>query len=293
MRSPLGRAIGLGSAKEGVEHWLVQRITALALVPLALWFVIAVIGLVGADFDTVQAWVGQPLPAILLVLLLIATFYHARPRAPGRDRGLCPCRARQARPGDRRPPGLHRPCRRRHRRRADPGARSRELADRELHDAARLQDHRSHVMTSSSSAPAAPGCARPWAAPSRGCKTACITKVFPTRSHTVAAQGGISAALGNMERGRLALAHVRHGQGLGLARRPGRDRIHVPQRDPGGHRARAFRRAVLAHRGRADLSAAVRRPHDATTATAIRPSAPAPPPTAPATRSSTRSTSNA
>ena len=77
LRSPLARAIGLGSAKEGVEHWLVQRVTAVALVPLALWFVIAVIGLVGADYDTVLAWVGQPLPAILLVLLLIATFYHA------------------------------------------------------------------------------------------------------------------------------------------------------------------------------------------------------------------------
>jgi succinate dehydrogenase / fumarate reductase, membrane anchor subunit len=76
MRSPLGRAIGLGSAKEGVEHWLVQRITAVALVPLALWFVAALIGLVGADFDTVQGWVGRPLPAVLLVLLLIATFYH-------------------------------------------------------------------------------------------------------------------------------------------------------------------------------------------------------------------------
>ena len=77
MRSPLGRAIGLGSAKEGVEHWLLQRVTAVALVPLVLWFVIALIGLVGADFDTVQEWVGRPLPAICLVLLLIATFYHA------------------------------------------------------------------------------------------------------------------------------------------------------------------------------------------------------------------------
>jgi succinate dehydrogenase / fumarate reductase membrane anchor subunit len=77
MRSPLGRAIGLGSAKEGVEHWLAQRITAVALVPLALWFVISLIQLVGADFDTVQDWVGRPLPAILLVLLFIATFYHA------------------------------------------------------------------------------------------------------------------------------------------------------------------------------------------------------------------------
>ena len=77
MRSPLGRAIGLGSAKEGVEHWLLQRVTAVALAPLVLWFVIALIGLVGADFDTVQEWVGRPLPAICLVLLLIATFYHA------------------------------------------------------------------------------------------------------------------------------------------------------------------------------------------------------------------------
>jgi len=77
MRSPLGRAIGLGSAKEGVEHWWLQRITAVALAPLSLWFVIAIIRLVGADADSVRDWVGNPLPAILLVLLLIATFYHA------------------------------------------------------------------------------------------------------------------------------------------------------------------------------------------------------------------------
>jgi succinate dehydrogenase / fumarate reductase membrane anchor subunit len=76
MRSPLGRAIGLGSAKEGVEHWWAQRLTAMALIPLSVWFVSAVIGLVGADLDTVQNWVSLPLPAILLVLLLIATFYH-------------------------------------------------------------------------------------------------------------------------------------------------------------------------------------------------------------------------
>jgi succinate dehydrogenase / fumarate reductase, membrane anchor subunit len=77
MRSPLGRAVGLGSAKQGVEPWLLQRATAVALVPLTLWFAIALIGLVGADLDTVQEWVGRPLPAICLVLLLIATFYHA------------------------------------------------------------------------------------------------------------------------------------------------------------------------------------------------------------------------
>ena len=77
MRSPLGRAIGLGSAKEGVEHWWLQRITAAALVPLSVWFVIAIIRLVGADIETVRDWVSTPIPAILLVLLLIATFWHA------------------------------------------------------------------------------------------------------------------------------------------------------------------------------------------------------------------------
>jgi len=77
MRSPLGRAIGLGSAKEGVEHWWLQRITAMALVPLGLWFVIAIVGLLGADLDTVREWVGHPLAAIVLVLTLIAAFYHA------------------------------------------------------------------------------------------------------------------------------------------------------------------------------------------------------------------------
>ena len=77
LRSPVGRAIGLGSAKEGVEHWWLQRVTAVALVPLTLWFVIAVVRLSSADIDAVRDWVGHPLPAILLVLLLIATFWHA------------------------------------------------------------------------------------------------------------------------------------------------------------------------------------------------------------------------
>src|SRR5438046_5703477 len=76
MRSPLGRAIGLGSAKEGVTHWWRQRVSALALVPLTLWFVIAVIGLVGADHATFVTWVRSPMPAVFLILLLVATFYH-------------------------------------------------------------------------------------------------------------------------------------------------------------------------------------------------------------------------
>ena len=77
MRSPVGRAMGLGSAKAGVEHWWLQRLTAVALVPLTLWFVIAIIRLAGADIETVRDWIGSPLPAILLVLFLLAIFWHA------------------------------------------------------------------------------------------------------------------------------------------------------------------------------------------------------------------------
>jgi succinate dehydrogenase / fumarate reductase membrane anchor subunit len=77
LRSPLGRALGLGSAKQGVEHWWVQRLTAVALVPLSLWFVASVIALVGADHAAVVAWLSRPLVAILMVLLVGTSFYHA------------------------------------------------------------------------------------------------------------------------------------------------------------------------------------------------------------------------
>jgi succinate dehydrogenase / fumarate reductase membrane anchor subunit len=76
LRSPLGRVMGLGSAKEGVAHWWAQRLTAIALVPLVLWFVSALIGLTGAGRVAVVAWLHAPLPAIATVLMLIAMFYH-------------------------------------------------------------------------------------------------------------------------------------------------------------------------------------------------------------------------
>ena len=76
LRSPLGRALGLGSAKEGVAHWWAQRLTAVALVPLTLGFASAVIAMTGADRVTVVGWLHAPLPAIVTVLMLIAVFYH-------------------------------------------------------------------------------------------------------------------------------------------------------------------------------------------------------------------------
>ena len=77
MRSPLGRVLGFGSAKEGVEHWWRQRTTALLLVPLTLWFVIMVIGLVGADRAAMVAWMHNPIAAMLMILLIATSFYHA------------------------------------------------------------------------------------------------------------------------------------------------------------------------------------------------------------------------
>lgn len=77
-RSPLGRARGLGSAKEGTAHWWAQRVTAIALVPLSLWFVAGVLGLIGAEHGQVLTWIGYPLNAVLLVVLIAVTFHHAQ-----------------------------------------------------------------------------------------------------------------------------------------------------------------------------------------------------------------------
>jgi succinate dehydrogenase / fumarate reductase, membrane anchor subunit len=75
MRSPLGRARGLGSAREGVEHWWMQRVTAAALIPLTLWFVVSLIALTGSDYNAFIAWLKAPFVAILMVLLLVALFH--------------------------------------------------------------------------------------------------------------------------------------------------------------------------------------------------------------------------
>jgi len=76
LRSPLGRVRGLGSAKDGTNHWWAQRLTALALIPLTVWFCISVVTMIGADQAAVAAWAGAPLVAGLLILLIVATFYH-------------------------------------------------------------------------------------------------------------------------------------------------------------------------------------------------------------------------
>ncbi len=74
--TPLARVRGLGSAKEGVQHWWAQRLTALALLPLGIWFVASVVALAGADHATVAAWLGSPVTLGLMSLLVAATFHH-------------------------------------------------------------------------------------------------------------------------------------------------------------------------------------------------------------------------
>jgi succinate dehydrogenase / fumarate reductase, membrane anchor subunit len=76
MRSPLGRARGLGSARAGAGHWWAERLTSLALVPLTLWFLCAMVRLLGATRDDVVSWMAGPLPIVLMIALVIATFHH-------------------------------------------------------------------------------------------------------------------------------------------------------------------------------------------------------------------------
>ena len=92
MRSPLGHALGLGSAKNGVEHWWLQRVTAIALVPLTVWFAASIVVHTGNDYATLIAWLKTPIATILMALLLIASLLSHGARPPSRDRGLRPLR---------------------------------------------------------------------------------------------------------------------------------------------------------------------------------------------------------
>jgi succinate dehydrogenase / fumarate reductase membrane anchor subunit len=77
LRNPLKRARGLGSAQAGVGHWWVQRVTAVALVVLGLWFVALVLSLLHADYATARAAVARPWNALLLAAFAITAFWHA------------------------------------------------------------------------------------------------------------------------------------------------------------------------------------------------------------------------
>lgn len=78
-RSPLAKVIGLGSAKEGSGHWWHQRLTAIALVPLTLWFTYSVAtNLTGPCVEQLHSWIGSPLNATLLIAFVVSLFYHTQ-----------------------------------------------------------------------------------------------------------------------------------------------------------------------------------------------------------------------
>jgi succinate dehydrogenase / fumarate reductase membrane anchor subunit len=78
LRNPLARVKGLGASGEGSHHWWAQRVSAMALIPLTLWFVFAITGHIGDSYDTVVAWISQPAVAVMLVLYLGFMFLHAQ-----------------------------------------------------------------------------------------------------------------------------------------------------------------------------------------------------------------------
>ena len=78
MRTPLGRVRGLGSAKSGTEHFWMQRLTAVANVPLSLFVIGLIISTAGANYASVKATLGSPLVAIPLLLFVISATYHMR-----------------------------------------------------------------------------------------------------------------------------------------------------------------------------------------------------------------------
>ncbi len=78
LKTPLGRVAGLGSAKEGTGHWWAQRLTAVALIPLSFLFVVFVFAITGADHARAVELMGNPLVAVVMLLFIVAGFYHMK-----------------------------------------------------------------------------------------------------------------------------------------------------------------------------------------------------------------------
>jgi succinate dehydrogenase / fumarate reductase membrane anchor subunit len=78
LQTPLKRARGLGSARSGTQHFIVQRLTAVALVPLCVWMIWLALALLHADYAHAAALVSRPLNSILLIAFLVALFWHAQ-----------------------------------------------------------------------------------------------------------------------------------------------------------------------------------------------------------------------
>ena len=184
MRSELGRVRGLGSARQGAARWWAQRVTAIALAPLSLWLVISLMPIAGGKHADVVAWIRSPVHAVLLVLVLLTG-------SPGRESRLArddQVGARHARNGL-----------------CHGGRENRSEGVTQVAKSYEVIHHTYDVVVVGAGGA---GLRATLGLAAEGLRTACITKVFPTRSHTVAAQC----------RGRpLAEALLRYDQGLRLA----------------------------------------------------------------------------
>ncbi|HET6183738.1 MAG TPA: succinate dehydrogenase, hydrophobic membrane anchor protein [Acetobacteraceae bacterium] len=76
LRSQLGRVRGLGAARAGSGTWWAERLTSIALVPLTLWFIASAVSLEGTTRAGMIAWLHAPLPLVLMLCLIVATFRH-------------------------------------------------------------------------------------------------------------------------------------------------------------------------------------------------------------------------
>ena len=78
LRTPLGKVLGRGSAGEGTSHWWQQRVTAIALIPLSLWFLFGLLDRHAGMYIEVREWLSQPWPALLAILLTITLAWHSK-----------------------------------------------------------------------------------------------------------------------------------------------------------------------------------------------------------------------
>jgi succinate dehydrogenase / fumarate reductase membrane anchor subunit len=74
----IGRVRGLGSARSGSHHWLIQRMTALGNLILVLWFIGSLLLLPGHDHGSITAWLASPIAAVPMILLIVSVFWHLR-----------------------------------------------------------------------------------------------------------------------------------------------------------------------------------------------------------------------
>ncbi|MEZ5757846.1 MAG: succinate dehydrogenase, hydrophobic membrane anchor protein [Emcibacteraceae bacterium] len=78
LRSPLGKVRGLGSAKNGTHHWWMQKVTAVALIPLTIWFVSSVVQMTQASYEVVINWMTSPIVTVLMTLFVATGIYHLK-----------------------------------------------------------------------------------------------------------------------------------------------------------------------------------------------------------------------